>query len=196
MKFTIEEIITGFMSMVSDLDASTATEDEITKEYGKHNRDRSIKLLCNIVDYGANIYITYREDGMTATDQYLRNLNVTSPYRYRMESSGSLNPNVFIDASFVGKNPCKLENDEAKHYINAILGMAINVIGFMYPQLEIDHRNMYGIVATVCALARFGFPVTPEFIADALGTNTVVAEAVLDKYNADDTNVHGLPWYL
>lgn len=196
MKFTVEEIITSIVELVKYAEINECTEDEVTKEYGRHNQDRYIMHAYSITDYGLNIYATFRKDEMTASDQYLRNLNVTSPYRYRMESSGSLNPNVFIDSSFLGKDPKKMENSEAKHYINAILGMAINVIGFMYPQLEIDHRNMYGIVATVCALARYGFPVTPEFIADALGTNTVVAEAVLDKYHEEDTNVNGLPWYL
>lgn len=194
---SIDQILFDIIDLVSMVqDEQDPMKNDIVDEYKKHNagNGRSVCFIGYFIDSRTTIYANTK-DGEDVSDQYLRNLNVTSPYRYRIDKSGILRCNVFIDKRFLGKDYKKLENNEAKKYINNLLGVAINLISYHYPQLEIDHRNMYGIVVTVSVLLRKGFPMTPQFLADALGTNETVIDAVLSKYTSSD-NIHGLPWYL
>ena len=65
-----------------------------------------------------------------------------------------------------------------------------------FPELEVDHRNMFGIVATTIICIKLGLALTPEFLADALGTNKTIAEAVIEKYDYGENQYIGLSWYI
>ena len=177
-------------------------EDDVVREFAKHNSKLSISYqFRHLSDIGINVYAIKNIDG-AITDEYIRKLNVTSPYRYSLLQDGHLCANIFIDANLMHKTPVEfnspnsISGDEFKHYLNNVLSMTINIIGFMYPQLEIDHRNMAGVVCTTWICMKMGMPISPQFLADAFGTNPTVAEAVIDKCDIEEDEIHGLPWYL
>ena len=130
-------------------------KDTIAYAYMSHNRDAQCMSIAGFEDFYDVIIAIKRTEPLS--DQYLRNLNVMSPYRYRVTNHVKTNEicrNLFID------------------------------------------RNMFGIVVTTIICTKLGIAITPEFLADALGTNKTIAEAVIEKYDYEEDNYIGLPWYI
>lgn len=193
------------LQKISEMDKEVFERDEkplypATVEYAyiSHNRDAQCKLISYIPSNHDLIFAIKWTEPLS--DQYLRNLNVISPYRYRITeyTNRPVSRNVFIDWDFVGKPIKEISSDSgvAKHYINNVLSMTINLIAGLAPDLEVDHRNMFGIMATTVSCNKLGLALTPEFLADALGTNRTIAEQVIEKFDYETNEFIGLPWYI
>ena len=174
-------------------------KDTVAYAYMSHNRDAKCMSIAGFEDFYDVIITIKRTEPLS--DQYLRNLNVMSPYRYRVTNHVKTNEicrNLFIDDMFVGMPISEISADStrAKHYINNVLSMTINMIAGHFPELEVDHRNMFGIVVTTIICTKLGIAITPEFLADALGTTKTIAEAVIEKYDYGENQYIGLPWYI
>lgn len=170
----------------------------VSYAYMSHNRDAYCAAVASLTNGYEIIYAIKRTEPLS--DQYLRNLNVISPYRYRLtdHAGGKICRNLFIDDLFVGMSIKEISSEpsRAKHYINNVLSMVINLIAGRFDQLEVDHRNMFGIIVTTVICNKLGLPLTPEFLADALGTNKVIAEQVIEKFDYEANEFIGLPWYI
>ena len=188
-------------------DPPCITSQPITEELLKLNNVSIKPIFINENSDSNNSYYyqlsesglyAFSVDGDNVSDKFIYNLNTISPYRYFIkESTNSLCRNLFIRKQFIaGSAPNTYNTELQKSYIHNILACTLNAIELSYSQLDAKHKNIFASVITGGIVRLVDIPLTPLYFGDIIGTNEVVAEAVLQKYNPRDEKFIGLPWIL
>ena len=102
--------------------------------------------------------------------------------------------NIFFNEKYLHIPISKLSEKETGLFLANLRYACMHIMKFRYPQMDQKFSNIAGAVMAVGVAKEMQIPFTPTLLGHYLEVTPQLAEAIIDKYDAENHCYIGIPW--
>lgn len=138
--------------------------------------------------------ISNKNEETDVSNAQIYNLNLNSGYNITIGHNGIAVCNIFFNKKFLHTPIAKLSEKETGLFLANLRYACMHIMKFRYPQMDQKFSNIAGAVMAVGVAKEMQIPFTPTLLGHYLEVTPQLAEAIIDKYDAENHCYIGIPW--
>lgn len=138
--------------------------------------------------------ISNKKDDSEVSNAQIYNMNLNSGYNIAINQYGKIICNIFFNEKYLHIPISKLSEKETGLFLANLRYACMHIMKFCYPQMDQKFSNIAGAVMAVGVAKEMQIPFTPTLLGHYLEVTPQLAEAIIDKYDAENHCYIGIPW--
>lgn len=178
-----------------------AWSDKLIQQFQSINQTNGFELerLMGCIDLLNSTWIdvftiSNKNEEAEVSNAQIYNLNLNSGYNITIGHNGMEVCNIFFNKKFLHTPIAKLSEKETGLFLANLRYACMYIMKFSYPQMDQKFSNIAGAVMAVGVAKEMQIPFTPTLLGHYLEVTPQLAEAIIDKYDAENHCYIGVPW--
>ena len=142
-----------------------------------------------------NLYtISNKNDDSEVSNAQIYNMNLNSGYNIAINRYGKMICNIFFNERYLHIPISKLSEKDTGLFLANLRYACMHIMKFCYPHMDQKFSNIAGAVMAVGVAKEMQILFTPTLLGHYLEVTPQLAEAIIDKYDAENHCYIGIPW--